>query len=41
MAGMGRRGPQTERGKALVRRNAVTHGLLSESPVVDGVESPE
>lgn len=41
MASMGKRGPKTERGKALVRRNAVTHGLLSESPVVDGVESPE
>ncbi len=33
-------GPTSERGKAVVSRNAVKHGLLSDAPVIEGVEDP-
>lgn len=38
---MARPGPQTERGKAIVRYNAATHGLTSPAPVVPGLERQE
>ena len=38
---MAKRGPKTEAGKEMVRRNAVTHGILSSSPVIPGLERPE
>ncbi len=34
-------GPATERGKAVSKLNATRHGLLSENPVVSGVETRE
>jgi hypothetical protein len=34
-------GPKTEQGKAVVRYNARTHGILSPSPVIPGVEREE
>ncbi len=34
-------GPATENGKAVSKLNATRHGLLSESPVVSGVETQE
>lgn len=33
---MPRRGPRTPEGKAVVSRNAIKHGLFSESPVIPG-----
>jgi len=38
---MVRRGPRTSEGKAASGRNAVTHGLTAEAPVVRQVESVE
>jgi hypothetical protein len=35
---MAQTGPLTAAGKAKVSRNAVKHGLLSDEPVIDGVE---
>jgi len=34
-------GPKTDRGKAAVRLNAVSHGIMSTRPVVPGIESAE
>src|SRR5687768_6555077 len=34
-------GPKTDRGKAAVRLNAVSHGVMSLRPVVPGLESAE
>ena len=34
-------GPKTVAGKDRVARNAVTHGILAQSPVLEGVESRE
>ena len=31
-------GPRTPTGKAVSARNAVRHGILSRSPVIEGVE---
>lgn len=36
---MAKRGPNTDNGRDAVRRNAVTHGILSPSPVVDAFEN--
>lgn len=33
-------GPNTKRGKAVVSRNAEKHGILSTTPVIEGVEDP-
>jgi hypothetical protein len=38
---VGKPGPRTERGKAVVRLNAVRHGVLSSSPVIPDVEREE
>ena len=38
---MGKRGPKTERGKAVVRLNPVKHGVLSQTPVLPLVEREE
>ena len=38
---MAKRGPKTEEGKAVVRWNAVRHGVLSTSPVIPGLEREE
>ncbi len=38
---MPKRGPKTDRGKAVVRLNAVRHGVLSVSPVIPVLESEE
>ena len=38
---MARRGPNTERGKAAARVNAVKHGLRSNAPVIPELESFE
>ena len=38
---MARRGPKTDRGKAVVRLNAVRHGVLSVTPVIPVLESEE
>jgi hypothetical protein len=38
---MSKSGPNTPAGKAAVSRNAVTHGIFSQAPVVVGVESQE
>ena len=38
---MSRGGPRTSGGKAISRRNAVRHGVLSSLPVVPGFERPE
>ncbi|HEV8575346.1 MAG TPA: hypothetical protein VGR43_11635, partial [Dehalococcoidia bacterium] len=35
------RGPNTQRGKAASSRNAVTHGISSDSPLVPGESPPE
>lgn len=37
---MAKRGPKTAAGRAAVRQNAVTHGLLASSPVIVGHERP-
>ena len=34
-------GPRTTSGKAITRRNALRHGVLSTLPVVPGLERPE
>jgi hypothetical protein len=34
-------GPRTDAGKAITRRNALRHGVLSSLPVVPGLERPE
>jgi hypothetical protein len=34
----GKTGPATEAGKAAVRRNAITHGIMSNNPVIEGVQ---
>jgi hypothetical protein len=36
---MGSGGPKTARGKAIVARNAISHGVLAQVPVVPGFES--
>jgi hypothetical protein len=36
-----RRGPKTERGKAIVRLNPVKHGVLSQTPVIPLIEKQE
>ena len=33
-------GPITMLGKAAASRNATTHGLLSNAPVLEGIEDP-
>ena len=38
---MAKRGPKTEEGKAVVRLNAVQHGVLSTTPVIPDVEREE
>src|SRR3990172_5106719 len=38
---MPKRGPKTDRGKAVVRLNAVRHAVLSQSPVIPDVETEE
>jgi hypothetical protein len=38
---MSKSGPNTAEGKAAVAQNAVTHGIFSQAPVVQGVESQE
>lgn len=38
---MAKPGPKTEAGKAVVRRNAVKHGVLKASPVIPGLEREE
>jgi hypothetical protein len=38
---LARRGPNTEAGKAAVRLNPVTHGVLSTTPVIPGLEHQE
>jgi hypothetical protein len=38
---MSKGGPNTAEGKAAVAQNAVTHGIFSQAPVVQGVESEE
>ena len=38
---MAKRGPKTKAGKELVRLNAVTHGVLSSTPVIPGLEREE
>ncbi len=38
---MPRRGPKTDRGKAVVRLNAVQHGILSVTPVIPVLESED
>ncbi len=39
--GLSSTGPKTEKGKAVVSRNAVSHGILSRLTVLPGVERPE
>ena len=36
--GRSKMGPKTAAGRAAVRRNAVTHGITSELPVIPGIE---
>ena len=36
-----KRGPKTSAGKAAVRHNAIQHGIFSDSPVIDGLETEE
>ena len=38
---MARRGPKTQEGKAVVRLNAVRHGVLSTTPVIPHLENDE
>ena len=38
---MPKRGPNTQAGKAVVRLNAVQHGIRSEIAVIDGIEDPK
>ena len=38
---MPKRGPNTQAGKAVVRLNAVRHGIRSEIAVIDGIEDPK
>ena len=38
---MAKPGPKTEAGKAVVRLNAVQHGVLSTTPVIPGLEREE
>jgi len=38
---MGKQGPKTEEGKAIVRLNAVQHGVLSTTPVIPDLEREE
>jgi hypothetical protein len=38
---MAKRGPKTEEGKAVVRLNAVRHGVLSTTPVIPDLEREE
>ena len=33
-----RRGPATDAGKELASRNAITHGIMSTNPVIEGME---
>jgi len=38
---MPKRGPKTDRGKAAVRLNAVSHAVLSQTPVIPDVETED